>query len=125
MFSSKNGHWGVLGPQGPSLDPTAKFGLFSDPGGLANDVSKAKNLVQIFSGENACFSQSRPVKDIMMLKAAKKMAHTCYNYKTGKDPIDRLTVVWNKIQVKFECCGINSYQDWKNSTFGKTGIIRI
>ena len=65
IFSSKYGHWGVLGPQGPqgpSLDPRAKFGSFSGPGGLANDVSKAKNLVQIFSGENACFSQSRPVK---------------------------------------------------------------
>ena len=60
-----------------------------------------------------------------MSKAAKKMAHTCYNYKTGKDPTDRLTIVWNKIQTKFECCGINSYQDWKNSTFGKTGIIPI
>ena len=74
-----------------------------------------------------CFNSpfSNVFKDIMMLKAAKKMAHTCYNYKTGKDPIDRLTVVWNKIQTKFECCGINSYQDWKNSTFGKTGIIRI
>ena len=60
-------------------------------------------------------------KDVMMSKAAKKMAHTCYNYKTGKNPKDRLTVVWNKIQTKFECCGINSYQDWENSTFGKTG----
>ena len=62
IVSSKNGHWGVLGPQGPSLDLRAKFGLFSDPRGLANDVSKAKNLVQIFSGENASFSQSQPVK---------------------------------------------------------------
>ena len=53
--------WAPRGPQGPSLDLRAKFGLFSDPGGLANDVSKAKNLVQIFSGENACFSQSWPV----------------------------------------------------------------
>ena len=60
-----------------------------------------------------------------MSKAAKKMAHPCHNYKTGKDPTDRLTVVWNKIQTKFECCGINSYQDWKNSTFGKAGIIPI
>ena len=60
-----------------------------------------------------------------MSKAAKKMAHTCYNYKTGKDPTDRLTIVWNKIQTKFECCGINSYQDWKNSTFGKTGIVQF
>ena len=56
--------WAPWGPPGPSLDPRAKFGLFSDPGGLANDVSKAKNLAQIFSGENACFSQSRPVKSI-------------------------------------------------------------
>ena len=62
IFSSKN-----LGSQGPSLDPRAKFGLFSDPGGLANDVSKAKNLVQIFSGENACFSQSWPVKALERL----------------------------------------------------------
>ena len=50
------------GPRRPPLGLRAKFGLVSDPGGLANDVSKAKNLVQIFSGENACFSQSRPVK---------------------------------------------------------------
>ena len=61
IFSSKNGHWGVLGPQGPPLGLRVKFGLVCDPGGLANDVSKAKNLVQIFSGENACFSQSRSV----------------------------------------------------------------
>ena len=54
------GFWAPRGPQGPSLGLRAKFGLFSDQGGLANDVSKAKNLVQIFSGENACFSQSRP-----------------------------------------------------------------
>ena len=56
---------GVLSPQGPPGAPLglrAKFGLVSDPGGLANDVYKAKNLIQIFSGENACFSQSRPVK---------------------------------------------------------------
>ena len=52
------GFWALRGP----LDPRAKFGSFSGPGGLANDVSKAKNLVQIFSGENACFSQSWPVK---------------------------------------------------------------
>ena len=52
----------ALGGFGPPLGPRAKFGLVSDPGGLANDVSKAKNLIQIFSGENACFSQSRPVK---------------------------------------------------------------
>ena len=51
ISSAKNGHWGFWaprGPQGPSLGLRAKFGLFSDPGGLANDVSKAKNLVQIF-----------------------------------------------------------------------------
>ena len=51
------------GPPGAPLGLRAKFGLVSDPGGLANDVSKAKNLIQIFSGENACFSQSRPVKE--------------------------------------------------------------
>ena len=42
---------GVLSPQGPPGPPLglrAKFGLVSDPGGLANDVSKAKNLIQIF-----------------------------------------------------------------------------
>ena len=58
---------GVLSPQGPPGPPLglrAKFGLVSDPGGLANDVSKAKNLIQFFSVENACFSQSRPVKAI-------------------------------------------------------------
>ena len=56
------GFWAPRGPRGPPLGLRVKFGLVSDPGGLANDVSKAKNLVQIFSGENACFSQSRPVK---------------------------------------------------------------
>ena len=53
---------GGFGPPGDPLGLRAKFGLVSDPGGLANDVSKAKNLIKIFSGENACFSQSRPVK---------------------------------------------------------------
>ena len=56
------GVWGPQGPPGPPLGLRAKFGLVSDPGGLANDDSKAKNLIQNFSGENACFSQSRPVK---------------------------------------------------------------
>ena len=49
---------GVLSPQGP---PRALCGSEGQIW-LANDVSKAKNLVQIFSGENACFSQSRPDK---------------------------------------------------------------
>ena len=56
------GFWAPRGPRGPPLGLRAKFGLVSDPGGLANDDSKAKNLIQNFSGENACFSQSRPVK---------------------------------------------------------------
>ena len=36
------------GPHGPPMGLRAQFGLVSDPGGLANDVSKAKNLIQIF-----------------------------------------------------------------------------
>ena len=60
----KNIFLGIGGfePPGAPLGLRARFGLVSDPGGLANDVSKAKNLIQIFSGENACFPQSRPVK---------------------------------------------------------------
>ena len=66
---------GVLSPQGPPGPPLglrAKFGLVSDPGGLANNVSKAKNLIQIFSGENACFSQSRPVNIDERMRASEK-----------------------------------------------------
>ena len=48
------GFWVPRGPQGPSLGLRAKFGFVSDPGGLADDDSKAKNLVQSFSGETHC-----------------------------------------------------------------------
>ena len=68
IFSSKYGHWGVLGPQGP-LGSESQIWLVFWSRGLANDVSKAKNLVQIFSGENACFSQSRPVKKNRYLRS--------------------------------------------------------
>ena len=44
---------GGLWPPGLLRGLMAKFGLVSDLGELANDISK----VQIFSGENACVSQ--------------------------------------------------------------------
>ena len=43
---------GGFGPPGtPRSPPWARFGLVSDPGGLANDVSKAKNVIQFFFPE--------------------------------------------------------------------------
>ena len=49
------GFWAPRGPRGPPLGLRAKFGLVSDPGGLANDVSKAKNLVKTFSERKLVF----------------------------------------------------------------------
>ena len=64
-------------PGGPPLGLRAKFGLVSDPGGLANDVFKAKNLIQIFSRENACFPQSWPVKGGLISEFGCFPKHKC------------------------------------------------
>ena len=58
----------------------------------------------------------------MMSKAARKMKHTLLKYNTDKNPSDKLTKVWNKIQAKFECCGVDSYHDWRNSSFRGAGM---
>ena len=32
---------------------------------------------------------------------------------------------WDRLQKEYECCGVYSYKDWKNTTFGESGNSKV
>ena len=49
---------------------------------------------------------------------AAKMKDGLSKFGTG-DEYQGVTDTWNAIQSDFSCCGVSTFNDWKNTTYGK------
>lgn len=67
-------------------------------------------LVVLVAGAIAGFVIGGKIED----EIDEKLGDALKNYK--KDGYEGVTKAWNKLQEEFECCGINSADDWKASS---------
>lgn len=84
-----------------------------------------KDVVSVATFDSQCISQLNPI-DLSLFRASQAkdetksfLETTIKDYRSGGKDADAVSLMWNQLQARFECCGVNSYNDFDRAEIWK------